>query len=227
MSNPISATTRARFGASIVALAPAVMLVGLFAHPYIATLPDEAAVAEMATADTTRWGLVHLTVGVASGLLVLAFVDIRSYLRGAGEDRWSILALPFIVVGSTLFAVLPGMEFAPLAAVEAGGDVQAVQAVLTPWFLPVLVTGAATFAIGVFAFAKGIAESRILSRRLTWLVVGALVVMAVARLVPVGAVQFYVQGAAAIVALWPHAYEMWKRPEAARPEGQPRPMPAA
>ena len=43
MSNPISATTRAQFGASIVALAPAVMLVGLFAHPYIATLPDEAA----------------------------------------------------------------------------------------------------------------------------------------------------------------------------------------
>src|SRR5829696_10279218 len=227
MSNPISATTRARCGASIVALAPAVMLVGLFAHPYIATLPDEAAVAETATADTTRWGLVHLTVGVASGLLVLAFLAIRSYLREAGEDRWSILALSFIVVGSTLFAVLPGMEFAPLAAAEAGADVQTVQAALAPWFLPVLVTGAATFAIGVFAFAKGIADSRILSRRQTWLVVEALVVMAVARLVPVGAVQFYVQGAAGIVALWPLAYEMWKRPEAARPAGQPQPMPAA
>jgi hypothetical protein len=170
---------------------------------------------------------VHLTVGVASGLLVLAFLAIRSYLREAGEDRWSILALPFIVVGSTLFAVLPGMEFAPLAAAEAGADVQATQAALAPWFLPVLGTGAATFAIGVFAFAKGIADGRILSRRLTWLVVGALVVMAVARLVPVGAVQFYVQGAAGIVALWPLAYEMWKRPEAARPAGQPRPMPAA
>jgi hypothetical protein len=227
MSNPISATTIARFGAAIVALAPAVMLAGLFAHPYIATLPDEAAVAETAMADTTRWGLVHLTVAVASGLLVLAFLAIRSYLREAGEDRWSILALPFIVVGSTLFAVLPGMEFAPLAAAEAGADVQATQAALAPWFLPVLGTGAATFAIGVFAFAKGIADGRILSRRLTWLVVGALVVMAVARLVPVGAVQFYVQGAAGIVALWPLAYEMWKRPEAARPAGQPRPMPAA
>jgi hypothetical protein len=226
MSNPISATTRARFGASIVALAPAVMLVGLFAHPYIATLPDEAAVAETATADTTRWGLVHLTVGVASGLLVLAFLAIRSYLREAGEDRWSILALPFIVVGSTLFAVLPGMEFAPLAAAEAGADVQATQAALAPWFLPVLVTGAATFAIGVFAFAKGIADSQILSRRLSRLVVGALVVMAVARFVPVGAAQFYVQGAAGIVALWPLAYEMWKRPEAARAAGPPRPMPA-
>jgi hypothetical protein len=83
MSNPISATTRARLGAAIVALAPAVMLAGLFAHPYIATLPDEAGVAEAVAADTTYWGLVHLTAAVASGLLVLAFLTIRSYLREA------------------------------------------------------------------------------------------------------------------------------------------------
>jgi hypothetical protein len=227
MSDLMSQTTRARSGAAIVAIAPAVMLVGLFAHPYIATLPDEAAIAEAVPADTTRWGLVHLTAGVASGLLVLAFLAIRSYLRETGEERWSILALPFIVVGSTLFTVLPGMEFAPLAASEAGADVEAVQAALAPWFLPILVTGAATFAFGVFAFAKGIVDSQVLSRRLSRLVVGALVVMAVARLVPVGAAQFYVQGAAGIVALWPLAYEMWRHPEAARPARQPRPMPAA
>jgi hypothetical protein len=219
----MSTTTRARFGAAIVALAPAVMLVGLFAHPYIATLPDEAAIAEAVAADTTYWGLVHLTAGVASGLMVLAFLALRSYLREAGEERWSVLALPFIVVGSTLFTMLPGMEFAPLAAAEAGVDGEAIQAALAPWFLPILVTGAITFAVGVFAFAKGIADSRILSRRLSRLVVGALVVMAISRLVPVGAVQFYVQGAAGIVALWPLAYEMWRHPEAARSAGQPRP----
>ena len=67
MSTPISSTTSARFGASTVALAPTVMLAGLFAHPYIATLPDEAAVAEAVAADTTYWGLVHLTAAVASG----------------------------------------------------------------------------------------------------------------------------------------------------------------
>jgi hypothetical protein len=220
----MSATTRAQFRAAIVAIAPAVMLAGLFAHPYIATLPDEAAVAEAVAADTTYWGLVHLTAAVASGLLVLAFLAIRSYLRDAGEERWSVLALPFIVVGGTLFAVLPGMEFVPLAAAEAGADAEAAQAALAPWFIPIQMTGAITFAVGVFAFAKGIANSRVLSRRLTWLVVGALVVMAVSRLVPVGAVQFYVQGAAGVVALWPLAYEMWKHPEAARPAGQPRPI---
>lgn len=227
MSDLMSQATRARFGAAIVALAPAVMLAGLFAHPYIATLPDEAAVAEAVAADTTYWGLVHLTATVASGLLVLAFLAIRSYLREAGEERWSILALPFIVMGGTLFAVLPGMEFAPLAATKAGADAEAAQAALASWFIPIMVTGASTFAVGVFAFAKGIANSRVLSRRLTLVVVGALVVLAISRLVPVGAVQFYLQGAAGVVALWPLAYKMWKRPEAAQLAGQPQPMPAA
>jgi hypothetical protein len=203
-----------------------VLLAGFVYHPYISPPTDPAAIATAATSDTTRWGLAHLTIAVGYGLLVLAFLAIRSYLREAGEERWSILGLPFIVMGSTLFALLPGMEFAPLAAAEAGADVEAVQAALASWFLPVLVTGAVTFAFGVFVFAKGIADSRILSRRLTWLVVGALVVMALARLVPVGAVQFYVQGAAGIVALWPLAYEMWKHPEPAQPATQPRPMPA-
>jgi hypothetical protein len=226
MSDLMSQATRARSGAAIVALAPAVMLAGLFAHPYIATLPDEAAAAEAVAADTTYWGLVHLTAAVASGLLVLAFLAIRSYLREAGEERWSILALPLIVMGGTLFAVLPGMEFAPLAVAKAGADAEAAQAALAPWFIPIMVTGAITFAVGVFAFAKGIANSRVLSRRLTLVVVGALVVLAISRLVPVGAVQFYVQGAAGIVALWPLAYRMWKRPEAAQPAGQPRPVPA-
>ena len=221
----MSTTTRARIRAAIVAIAPAVLLFAFVYHPYIANLTDKAAVAAALTSDTARWGLSHLAVGVGSGFAVLAFLAIRSYLREAGEDRWSILGLPFIVMGSTLFAFLPAMEIAMLAAAEEGADVQAVQAALDSWFVPILLTAAVLFALGVFAFAKGIADSRVLSRRLSRLVVGALVVMAVARLVPVGAVQFYVHSVAGIVALWPLAYEMWKRTEA-RPAGQPRPMPA-
>src|SRR5829696_3866329 len=224
--HPMSTTTRARIRAAIVAIAPAVLLFAFVYHPYIANPTDKAAVAAALTSDTARWGLTHLAVGVGCGFAVLAFLAIRSYLREAGEDRWSILGLPFIVMGSTLFAFLPAMEIAMLAAAEEGADVQAVLTALDSWWFPILLTAAATFAIGVFAFAKGIADSRILSRRLSRLVVGALVVMAVARLVPLGAVQFYVQGAAGIVALWPMAYEMWKHPEAARSAGQPHPMPA-
>lgn len=60
----------------------------------------------------------------------------------------------------------------------------------------------------------GIAKTRLPSPALTRLVAGALVVMAAARFVPVSVVQFYVQGVAGVVALWPLAYAMWTQPEA-------------
>lgn len=202
------------------------LLSGFVSHPFIGLgPPDERAIAAALAAHPTLWGLSHLAIGVGSGLLVLAFLAIRSYLHEVGEERWSSPALAFIVVGSTLFAMLPGMEFAPLAANETGGDVQAAQTALLPWFVPVLLTGAFTFALGVLGFARGIADSGILSRRLNWLVLGALLVMAAARFVPLGAVQLYVQGVAGIAALWPMAYQMWELPTG-RPARQPRPLPA-
>jgi hypothetical protein len=109
----------------------------------IAPPTDPAAIASAASSDTTRWGIAHLAIGVGYGLAVLAFLAIRSYLREAGEERWSSLALPFIVIGSTLL-----MEIGLLAAAEAGADVQAVQSALFPWFIPILLTGAITFGLG-------------------------------------------------------------------------------
>jgi hypothetical protein len=221
----MSTTTTVRLRAAIVAIAPAVLLAALVYHPYIANLTDKAAVAAALASDATRWGLSHLAVGVGSGLVILAFLAVRSYLREAGEERWSVLGLPFIVMGSTMFTFLPAMEIAMLAAAETGADVQAVLTALDSWFFPILLTAALTFALGVVGFAMGIVRSGVLDPQLTWLVVGALVVMAVARFVPLGAA-LYVGGIAGMVALWPLAYEMWKHPEAARLAARPRPMPA-
>ncbi len=84
----MSATTRARFRAAIVAVAPAVLLAAFVYHPYIAPPTDPEAIATAAASDTTRWGLAHLAIGAGYGLAVLAFLAIRSYLREAGEERW-------------------------------------------------------------------------------------------------------------------------------------------
>ena len=212
----MSEARRSSYEVIIVALAPAALLVALVAHPYLAgRLPNEEAIAEAVAADTTRWGLVHLAAAVASGLVILAFLAIRDYLRDAGDRRHSALGVPFIVIGSTLFAILPGMEFAALAAAETGGslaDIAAAQAAVEDWFVPALAISALTFAIGVVAFIRGIIATGVLSRPLTAVVVGALVVMVLSRAVPVAAAQFYLQSAASIVALWPLAYQMWRGP---------------
>ena len=214
----MSEPTRPTLQAAAVAVAPVALTASLVAHPYLAgQLPNDTAVAAAVAADTTRWGLVHLATAVSSALIILAFLAIRAHLREVG-DRHSAVGVPFIVVGSALFGLLPGMEFAPLAVAESGGDVAAIagaQQALEPWFLPVLVSGSATFAIGVVAFARGIVASHVLSRPLMVVVATALFVMAVARFVPFAAVQFYVQSIAALLALLPLAYHLSRPTRAA------------
>ena len=62
----MSATTKARVRAAIAAIAPAVLLVGFVYHPYVANATDEAALADAAASDTTRWGLSHLAIGMGT-----------------------------------------------------------------------------------------------------------------------------------------------------------------
>jgi hypothetical protein len=215
--------TKNRLRAAAVIVAPLVLIPGFLYHPFVATLTDTAAVAEAAVADTTRWGVSHLLVGLGSGALVLAFLAVRGYLREAGEDRWSFLAVPFIVLGGTLYAILPGMEFTLLAAVDTGADVQASQAAIDPWFMPIMLSAAFLSAIGFISIAYGIVHSEVLSPWRSRLVVSALVVLAASRFVPLGAVQFYVQSVVILLALWPLGFTMAGEPMEQR-AGQPQPV---
>jgi len=218
----VSVTAGGRSRAVIVGVAPVVLLAAFIAHPDIGLgPPDEAAIASAAASNTFRWGISHLMVGVASALLLLAFVAIRSYLREAGDDRWSALALPFVIFGGTLYAILPGMEFAALAAAETGDDVRAAQAAVDPWFIPVIVTSGVTSAIGIMGFARAVSSVGPSALGVPRFVVVALGAMAVARMVPLTGVQFYVHAAAALIALGPLATTMWRHPRAIRLEREP------
>jgi hypothetical protein len=201
--------------AGVVAIAPVLLVAALSYHPYLSgRQPNYDEIAEAVISDPTRWGIAHLSAGIASAVLAVAFLAVRRHLQEAGEDRWSAAALPFVIIGSTLYAMLPGMEFAVLAAEEAGGDVEEAQEALVPWFIPLLLSGAAVFATGIALFALGVSRSGVLGLGLTRLVVVALVVMAVSRFVPLSAVQFYVHGGSALVALLPLAHSIWRHPQA-------------
>lgn len=206
---------RAVFGAAILVIAPAVMLAGLLYHPHLGNPTDADFLANLAAAveaDPLRWGVAHYLVAVGSGLLALAFLALRAWLGRRGEERWSAIGLPFVVMGSVLYALLPAMEFAPLSAVSIGADAAAIQNGVYPWFIPTLFGGAFIFAIGACAFAVAIVRSGLLpGRSWTRLVAGAIVVMALARFAPIGFVQMHVQAFAGIAALWPLAYHLSKR----------------
>lgn len=206
----------ARARALALFVAPALLLLGFVYHPYVGNATDDTAIASAASDDTTRWGIAHVAIAVGYALMALAYIALRSYLRERGEDRWSAIGLPFAVLGSCLFIPLTGMEFALLAAAETGGDVVAVQEELMPWFIPLLVAGALSTAVGAAYFSVAVARSSILTPLMTKVVVAGFVVMAAARVVPLGVAQV-VLGLAAVVALWPIAYRIWNTADALSP----------
>lgn len=72
---------------------------------------------------------------------------------------------------------------------------------------------------------RGICDSAILNTKVERLVVIALLVTGFSRLVPVVAVQFYIQAAASLAAFWPLALEMWKvAPRRLTTESNPVPV---
>jgi hypothetical protein len=216
-------TLTERCGVAVVLIAPLVLLTGFALHPWIgAGLPDQSAVAAAAADHTTRWGVAHLAIGAGSGLLAVAFLAAYLGLPALGRERRAGRAIPLIVLGSALYALLPGMEMAPLAAAEAGVDIEAVAEELVPWFIPIHLLGGLLFAVGVVTFRASIADSGILGTGPARIAAGALLVLAGSRLVPVTLVNFYVQGLAGIAALWPLALAM--RNEASRGAAVSRPL---
>jgi hypothetical protein len=201
---------------AVLAVAPATLLLALVAHPFIeGRLPNQTAIAEEVVAGTTRWGVAHLAAALASALIAVAFLAVRNHIHEVGEDRPSGLGMPLVIVGSTLYAVLPGMEFAVLAAAETGAttaEVAEVQNAIEPWFMAVLIAGALTFGLGVISFVAAIRASKIASAGITQVVSVALIVMALSRIVPLSVAQFYIHGLAAVVAMWPLAYVIRANP---------------
>ena len=194
-------------GVPIVVIAPLVMLAAFLYHPFIPVLTRTDTLAEVVQADTLRWGLAHLSVAVGSALMVIAFISVRDFLVRSGA-RVGAHALSCVAFGGVLYAVLPGFEFSALAAAQTGGDIVRVEQVLEPWFLPTLFTGAIANAIGVFGFARAVRTAPVMEATQSKVVVIALVVMAVSRFIPLGAVQFYTQGVAGVVGLLTIAFVM-------------------
>jgi len=216
----------AYFRAAVIGIAPLVLLAAFAYHPHIMFLPSAEAVAHAVQADTVRWGVAHLGVGVGAALMAAAFVAVGGSLGDADNRRLGVvIGVSLAVLGAGVYAILPGMEFTVLAAVKSGADVVAAQKAIDSWFVPTMMSSAIVNAAGLILLARAVNGSEVLSRGTRSVVVAAFLVMAVSRFVPIGPVQFYVQGVAGIIALWPISYHIWKH-ASARDLRQAQPMPA-
>ena len=222
----ISSVAVAYVRAVIIAVAPFVLFAAFAYHPHIMFLPSAEAVAHAVQADTVRWGIAHLGVGVGAALMAAAFVAVGGHVGDADKHRLGVaVGVPLAVLGAGLYAILPGMEFTVLAAVKSGADVVAAQEAIDGWFVPTMMSSAIVNAAGLTLLARAISGSDVLSRGIRPVVVAALLVMAVSRFVPIGPVQFYVQGVAGIIAFWPIAYHILKQ-TLGRDLEHAQPMPA-
>lgn len=81
--------------------------------------------------------------------------------------------------------MLPGLEFARIAAHETGADMEAAQAVLKEWFLVFILGGSLVLLLGCAALAVAVMRTRPLGGRPEGVVAGGLIVFALGRLVPI------------------------------------------
>lgn len=200
--------TQARLRAGVVLLTPVVVLIGFLWGPYITDFTDNAAVVDEIAADTTRWSWATIISGAGLALTPLLVFSVRSYLRDAGEQRWSFIAVALVTVGAGLLAFITGSEFAVGMAIEAGASGEAVLEAREDWFIPVFAITMISFGAGWLSLAAAVRASGVLSNQLTWVVVVSLMVLTISLFIPLTGGQYLV-GLSALVASWTLGIQMW------------------
>ena len=162
--------TQARLRAAAVSF-PALLVLGLLVVPGPKHSESAAALIAQAVDDPTgwQWGWFLAATGITFELISL--IAIRSYLRSAGENLWSFLAVPLIIVGFSALMYTQASASSLAAAIEAGASGQAMLEAsggppMALIYAPVLLLGTP----GWVCLIVGIWRSHILSRAMTWTV---------------------------------------------------------
>lgn len=189
-------------------LAPVVFLAGILAHPFVTTYRDTSVVAGAVTSAPARWALSHLFIAVGLGLLLVAVAVMRREFRDAGEQRWSVVAMPLLFVGATLLSALVGSEVTLAAVATTGQDVLAVLQASQTLTAPLYLGGALLFAAGWLTLAVAFRRVPILPSLQNRMVVVALLVVPIAMFIPQTS-GTYAYGIALLVPNWLLGYRMF------------------
>ena len=161
--------TQARLRAAAVSF-PALFTLGLLVAPQIKHSESVAALIAKAVDDPTGWQWRWFLAATGITFELISLIAIRSYLRSAGENLWSFLAVPLIIVGFSALMYTQAKTSALAPAIEAGASGQAMMEASIPpvalVYAPVLLLGTS----GWVCLIVGIWRSHILSRAMTWTV---------------------------------------------------------
>ena len=208
----MSERTRTWAGAAVLFIAPAVLLAGILAHPFVRDYTDTSVVAEAVSVAPGQWAVSHLTLAIGLGLVSLAVLAIRHEFRSAGEQRWSAIGVPLLIVGATLLGAIVGTEITLSAVIDTGGDVLAVREATETSTLPLFLAGVLLFGLGWLSFAMAFYRARILPSAPNRLATVALVAVPIAIFVPQTS-GTYAYGLAILMVSWLVGYRMIaKRP---------------
>jgi len=203
----MSERTRTRTGAAVLFIGPAVFLAGSLAHPFVRDYMDPGVIADAVKAAHGQWALSHVILGIGLGLVLLAVLVIREQFRGAGEQRWSALGVPPLIVGGTLLGTIAGSEITLAAVVDSGGHVLAVLEASATSTWPLVLGGFLLFDLGWLSFAMAFYRARILRGALNWGAIVALVAIPIVSFIP-QTWATYAHGLAILTVSWMVGYRV-------------------
>jgi hypothetical protein len=220
MARGMSPPARDLARAAVLFAAPVVLLAGILAHPFVENYLETAVVASAVSAAPDRWAVAHVVIPVGMVLLLLAVVAIRGEFRRAGEDRWSIVALPLLFVGGGLWAAVGASEITLAAVVNSGGDVLTVMETNQTWMGPYVVGAALLFALGWVSLGVAFYQSPILPRPLNRLAIAMVAIIVLGFGIP-QTTGTYALGAGALTVSWLVGYRVFAATTAVRGGAKP------
>ncbi len=155
----------------MVAIAPLVLLVGASVMPLFDPVERGPAFAAVAAGNPVRWQWGWLLIATGLGMGIVSLFAIRAFLRSAGENVWSFFMVPLGTLAYVWAIFSIGEVFTLPLAIEAGASGEALLGselqVVNVYYL--------SFVPGLLSricLLVGIWRSRVLSRPLTWALIG-------------------------------------------------------
>lgn len=202
-----------RARAAVLFIAPVVLLAGVLAHPFVSNYLEIGVVAAAVSGAPDRWAAAHLILPIGMALLLLAVVVIRGEFRRAGEQRWSVMAVPLLFLGGAMWGAIAALEITYAAVANSGGEVLAVMETNEAWAVPYVLLAAPIFLLGWISLAFAFYRVPILPDTLNWVAIAAIVLIVLASFIP-QTTGTYGWGVGALVVSWLVGYRIMTRASA-------------